>query len=428
MELIQIKKIRNTFLILLLLIIFPFQVYALEIQSKNYVLYNLDNGELLMEQNKDTETSVASLTKIMTTLVAIEMIDDLNTQVVITSPMLAGLAEANAYVINLKVGQKVTYEDLLHGTLLPSGADATKAIVLSLANSEDKFVEKMNAKASELNLKHTVLKNTTGLEAEGQYSTVQDIASLLKIAMQNETFNRIFLASSYRFSDNSMTVYNSYSQVAKSLGIDVSYIKGAKTGFTDQAGRCLASIAYDEKKGIHYLLVTTQAPTSSVSSFHVVDAKTIYDYTFLEYDNHVAIKADQTLIELPTKNSKEKTIAIRANKIIKIFHDSKFDIEKVSIHYEGLDTLSSKQKVGDKVGTITIKYDNKEISVVDAILETEIHFSMIQFLLQNIILVGLITIAIVYVIVNLIRKKNTKKKKRYRLKVFKKLRKKKTSN
>ena len=92
---------------------FTLNIEALEIKSKNYVLYNLDNNRIVLEHKKDEKVSVASLTKIVTTIVAIELIDDYNATVTMTEEMFHGLVEANAAVVGFKVGQKVTYDDLL---------------------------------------------------------------------------------------------------------------------------------------------------------------------------------------------------------------------------------------------------------------------------------------------------------------------------
>ena len=141
---------------------------------------------------------LASLTKIMTTIVAIENIEDLNKTVTMTSNMFKGLYEENAYQIGLRVGDVVTYKDLLYGTFIASGADATRGLTLSLTNSEDEFVKLMNDKAIELGLTNTYFTNPIGLDEDGQKSTVDDVAKLLKYALKNETFkNEFFWSSRY---------------------------------------------------------------------------------------------------------------------------------------------------------------------------------------------------------------------------------------
>ncbi|MCI8459829.1 MAG: D-alanyl-D-alanine carboxypeptidase, partial [Bacilli bacterium] len=252
---------KSLLLWLFILMFFYVRVNALELNSKYAVLYNLNEDKVIYELNKDDVVSVASLTKIMTTLVAVENIKDYNQEVILKEEMFFGLKEANAYVINLRVGQKVTYNDLLYGMFLASGADATRAVAISVAGSEEKFVELMNNKAKEIGLKNTHFQNTVGLDAENHHSTVNEIAILLKSAFKNDKFKEIFMTETYTVSDGTITVRNSMKKAAAVYGIDVSNILGAKTGYTGNAGRCLASIAYDSDNDITYLLVTTKAST-----------------------------------------------------------------------------------------------------------------------------------------------------------------------
>ena len=183
-------------------------VKALELNSKNAVLYNLNENKVVYEMNKDEKTNIASLTKIMTTLVAIEHIKDYNLTVTIKSSMFTGLKEANAAVIGLRVGQVVTYNDLLYGMFVASGADATRALVISIAGSESEFVKIMNQKAKDLGLKNTKFSDTTGLDEANQYSTVDDVATVLKEALNNSKFKELFTAQSYTLSNKAITVYS----------------------------------------------------------------------------------------------------------------------------------------------------------------------------------------------------------------------------
>ena len=142
------------YLIIFLFLLIPININALEINSEHAILYNMNEDMVLYEKDADTRTYIASLTKIMTTIVAIENIDDINEYVTIPYEGLEGLIEANASVAGFRLGQKVTYKDLLYGILLPSGADATKTVAYYIAGSEEKFVDLMNEKAEELGIRY----------------------------------------------------------------------------------------------------------------------------------------------------------------------------------------------------------------------------------------------------------------------------------
>lgn len=131
--------------LILLLIIIPINIKAdtFEINSSHAILYNMNENEVIFEKNADERTYIASLTKIMTSIVAIENIDDVDQKVTIPYQALEGLIEANASVAGFKLNQTVTYRDLLYGSLLPSGADATRALAYYIIGSEEEFVNLM---------------------------------------------------------------------------------------------------------------------------------------------------------------------------------------------------------------------------------------------------------------------------------------------
>ena len=398
------KKILISILTFFLLTI---NVSALNLSSKNIVLYNMNEDKIVYELNKDEKTSIASLTKIMTTLVAIENIEDYNEKVTLNYKMFTGLAEQNAYVIGLKNGQVVTYNDLLYGMFLASGADATRAIAISIAGSEEEYVKLMNNKAKELNMNNTVFKNTTGLDENGQYSTVNDVAILLKAALKNEKFKEIFTSESYTFKDKSMTVKSSLKNTAKTYNYDVNYILGAKTGYTFNAGKCLASLAIDEENNIEYLLVTTNASTDKSDAYHVKDAVTIYNYYFNNYKYHNLVDKDDLLLTLKTKYSKEKTINIYATEDIKYYLENTFKKEEVQLKYTGTSIITPNMKKGTKLGKIEVIYNGKVLDTIDIKLQEQIKFSILEYLKVNIkyIIISISIILILLIIVIKIKRK-----------------------
>lgn len=393
------KKFIFTFLIVIL---FIGKVNALEINSKNAVLYNMNDSTIIYEKNKDEITSIASLTKIMTTLVAIEKIDDDSKLVKVDKNMLKGLREANAAVVGLKVGQKVTYKDLLYATFLASGADATRALTISLAGSEAEFVNLMNKKALELGMTNTKFTNTTGLDSKGQTSTVSEVAILLIEALKNETFKEIFYSKSYTLSDKSMTVYSTLDKTASAYKLDVSSFIGGKTGYTTNAGRCLASLAFDDINDITYLLITTNADINNGE--HVKDAVRVYDYYFKNYKYHNFVDDKQVILTLPTKYVKEKEISFYKEGDLSVFYENTFNKDDVEFRYNGVNEIKAGSKKGEKLGEIEIVYNDKVYDKVDVILKEDAKFSLLVFIKENKVIVSISTIIFLLLIV-LIRKK-----------------------
>lgn len=264
------KKTILRLLIIIYIIIPITNIKALDIYSKNAVLYNMNEDKILYEKSKDEKVKVASLTKIMTTILALENIEDIKEEIIMPQEAFKDL---DGYVTSgIKPNQKVTYEDLLYGTMLPSAADCANALALKISGNIDEFIKLMNEKAKKLNMNNTHFSNPIGMD-EDNYSTVNDISLLLKYALKNEEFYKIFTTKNYITSTN-LNLEGTIIEKSKPYNLDVSSILGSKTGFTDEAGNCLASIS--KINGVKYLLVTTNANIKS--SYHIEDAINIYDY------------------------------------------------------------------------------------------------------------------------------------------------------
>ena len=398
------KKFR--YIILTICLFLPSLVYALEIDglnSKNVIVYNIDNNKIIYEMNGDKEVPIASLTKIMTTIVSIEEIKDLKETVVITSEMLKGIPW-DATVAGLKVNDKVTYEDLLYSSMIPSGADATQALAISLTGSIDNFVKLMNKKAKDLNLAHTNFVNTTGLDIDNHYSSVKDVLTLLNYSLKNPTFKKVYETKYYTTSNNielksTLRHYNEY------LNYDLSFIKGSKTGYTDDAGLCLSTESLID--GAKIITVTTGADYTYDGYYNnMKDIKKIYSALKENYTNQVVIEEANVLEKIKTKNAKEDIVIINSPKDIKVYTEKPFEKDKVKIEYNGIKEVSYKTKKGTKIGTIKVYYKNELIDEVDAITSEDLHFSLFKFIKNNILI-----ILGAFIVVLIIKPKKKKKRK-----------------
>lgn len=369
-------------IIFTILLLFPIFVSALEINSKHAILYNLNEDKIIFEKNSNEITSIASLTKIMTTIVAIENIENLDAKVTITEKDFNGLYDAS--LAGFEVGDEVTYRDLLYGTMLPSGAEASQALANNISGSVNGFAGLMNEKAKELGMKNTHFINTSGLDINNHYSTVYDVALLLKYCLNNKTFKTIFESTSYKTSNGELTLYSTFRYTAIKYNYKSDYILGAKTGYTDDAGKCLASIAYDQNNDILYLLVTTGANTSTDDAYHIKDATNIYTYYFENYGYVNLVDKDELLVSIKTKYSKNKYLNFYAKEDVSFYtKKDEFDKNKIKIIYDGVNIIDQSIKRGEKLGTVGIYYDDEYINSLDIILNDEYKFSIIYFLLQN---------------------------------------------
>ena len=391
------------YLIIFLFLLIPININALEINSSHAILYNMNENTVLFEKEADTRTYIASLTKIMTTIVAIENIDDINEYVTIPYEALEGLIEANASVAGFKLGQIVTYKDLLYGILLPSGADAAKTVAYYIAGSEEKFVDLMNEKAENLGLTNTHFANTSGLDTDNHYSTVRDISIILKYALQNETFKEIYTTNTYTTSDNSLTFKSVYSNYLNRYDLENKYIYGSKTGYTTLAGYCLSTIAnYD---GVEYMLITTNADGTSNYPLHIMDANMIYDYFINNYHYLNIINKNDLLITLDTKNSKEDKLEIKSNETISKYLNKNITNKDLSFEYNGLNEIDYFTKKG-QIGTLNIKLNDETLESISIMYNGGLTFSFISLYLDNLIISLPITLLILVLILKLRPKKS----------------------
>ena len=378
------------------LFFFCYSVYAenFDITGEYVSLYNMNEDILLYSKNDTKKTSIASLTKMMTTLVAIEEINDLDEIVTIKERDFEGTVGYSK--AGFKVGDKVTYRDLLYGIILPSGADAVNAVVNNTLGY-DKFIKKMNETAKKIGMNDTSYANPVGKDDENNYSTSSDLAKLLKYALKNETFKTIFTTKSYKTSNgiNLESTVNSYKNI-----LNTDEIKGAKSGFTKDAGRCLASIT--TLNNVDYLLVVINSSTTNPYNA-VKDTITIYDYYNNNYGYKNIINDDTFIKEIPIDLSKEKTYKITGSEEIEKY--LKNDTE-VTYEYVGSDKITFNTKKGNKLGVVNIYDGDVLLATSNVYLENNIEY-------YPIITYVLIGIAVIFVLL-IIRKLSKKKHRRRR--------------
>ena len=286
--------------ILLILVCFlPISVYALDmpdINSEAAIVYDVDEDTVILEKNSEEVRSIASLTKIMTVLTAIENIDDFSETITITREMLYGIYY-NASVAGLKVGDTVTYLDLLYAAILPSGADATQVLAYTISGNVDTFVAKMNELALKIGALNTHYVNTTGLDQDGAYSTISDQLLILTYALKNPTFRMIFTTKNYTLT-NGLAVESTVNMYNRVLNLDISKIIGSKTGNTNDAGLCIAALFYHEDHEM--LLITLGAERIDDVPYNLIDALTLIDTVNTSYV--IPVEEIATLEEISVEN------------------------------------------------------------------------------------------------------------------------------
>ena len=271
---------RCLFLILLallaLLLIWPRTVHLEGLVSPYAILVDADSGEAVAEKEADVSIYPASMTKVMTALLALEANPDLEQPVTLPEDIFPELRAEGASMAGFRPGETATVRDLLYGALLPSGAECCEALAREVSGSEEAFVELMNRKAAALGMASTHFCNPTGLHDPEHVSTARDMAVLLRAAMQNEMFRTIFATARYTVPPTNLhpdgfTMESTFWSELDGTELRRGKFLGGKTGYTSAAGLCLASAA--EVKGKTYLMVTAGAQGNhNTEPYHVDDA------------------------------------------------------------------------------------------------------------------------------------------------------------
>lgn len=259
---------KKILLFLLCLFLFISNIKASTSTAYEYILMDMDSGRILASKNKDNPKLIASITKIMTAIIAIEN-KDINSIVTVDD----SIKDSYGSGVYISVGEEIKLIDLLYGLMLRSGNDAAIMISNYVSGSEEEFVKLMNNKAKELNMKNTIFYNSSGLDTKtiGNNSTAYDMALLTKYAMQNEIYKKIVKTKKYTIKTNMKT----YIWHNKNKLLQYDYITGGKTGYTERAKRTLVSTA--SKDNMNLVVVTIQ--DSDDWNTH----KSLYEMAFNNY-------------------------------------------------------------------------------------------------------------------------------------------------
>lgn len=250
------------------------------VNSANVLLMDVKSGKVIGDLNGEDQIYPASMTKIMTAILALEAYSNLDTEITLSDDIFYALDGQDATQAGFQAGESVRVRDLVYGVILPSGAECCLALADAISGSEEAFVQKMNQKARSIGMKNTSFKDCTGLHDPEHYSTAYDIALLLKYALHNDDFRDVIESHFHstpatNVHPDGITYYSTMFKNMSDTTVTGGEILGGKTGYTSEAGHCLASFAtiYDRE----YILVTAGAPADATGVPHLLDAKTIYN-------------------------------------------------------------------------------------------------------------------------------------------------------
>ncbi len=231
-----------------------------DVDCKNCVLVDVTDNKIIVQKDADAVIYPASMTKILTLITAVENMTDPNAAFTFSYEITDPLYVQEASVVGFSAGETVGVTDMLYGSILASGADATAGLAITISGSEDAFVAAMNQKVQDLGLTTATFKNTSGLHDPEHKCTVKDMAVLFDYAMKNETCRKVLTSESYTTAPTAqhpegITVTSTlFSRIYGSEPEGANIIAG-KTGYTIEAGNCIASYAEGDN-GHAYIFVS----------------------------------------------------------------------------------------------------------------------------------------------------------------------------
>lgn len=314
------------------------KVQAITTGAKSVILMDQDSKRILYQKNINEVRSVASISKIMTGILACES-GKLDKKIKVGSE----IDKAYGSGIYIKKGEVMTIRDLTYGLMLRSGNDAALALAKNIGGSVDQFVKMMNKKAQEIGMNNTTFYNPSGLdEDKGNYSTSYDMAILTSYAMKNKDYRKIVATKNYKLSTN----MNTYSWTNKNKLLRLyKYTTGGKTGFTKIARRTLVSTA--SKDNLNLVIVTL----NDGNDFN--DHKNLYEEYFNKYHSYSILNKGIITIN-DDKYYKNKKLYIK-NDIKYPLREDEEDLIKIEYH------LDKNKKISGKVGNVEVMLSDKKI-------------------------------------------------------------------
>lgn len=359
-----------------------FQIY-----SEAAYLVNLDTGEVIYEKNADKQLVPASLTKIMTAIILLEEYEDniaalSTTYVSGSSVCFDELYLTGASNADIRIGEKLSYKDLLYALMLRSACEAANIIAYNIGGSLEGFVQMMNIKAEELGCEDTHFTNSHGLFWENHYTTARDMAKIVEYAMSLPMFTEISCSENYtmeatKYHDEPRVIHHTNYMMSKINGGDYyyEYVKGIKTGTLDEAGRCLASLAY--KDGYSYMLITMGAPQQDANGknvfYNFIDHKNIYEWAFDNFEYTTLLNGSEEKAEVAVSyGDGVDYVIVKPNAEFSRIWNTRIPLSSIHEIITLEEDVVAPVKAGQKLGTLELQYGGETLTKVDLIATTDV--------------------------------------------------------
>ena len=357
--------------------------------SDSILMVNLDSDMVVFEKDADTKRYPASLTKIMTYIIAAEYFDDYdNTKIEIKQSVITNL-QANGIAcsgLEWHVGDKLTVTDLLYALMVPVGHDAATVLAdyISKESGTD-FVAMMNDKAKELSCQGTHFTNVTGVHDPQHYTTARDMYLITKYAMGLPMFSKICSTSTYYLEGDDYPIVTTNYMIDPGRGGDYfyTYATGIKNGTTDEAGRCLVSTAmYD---GYAYMIVCLHAPYNYekdvVEQYAMIESANLYRWAFLNLEFVTQVTKDTPVCEQKVEHAWDcDSILLVPQTDLNIILPYDYNEADVTVTPDSSAPVSAPISKGDIITTATVYYKGDEVTKINLIAQQDVKVSLILYI------------------------------------------------
>lgn len=353
-------------IILSICITFPVKADDVNLASnaKSAIMIEASTGQIIFEKNSHEKLPPASMTKMMSMLIIVESIEK---GIIGWDDMVQASENASSMggsQILLETGEEMSVSDLFKGIAVASGNDAVVAMAEKIAGTVDGFVDMMNKRAKELGLNDTNFKNPHGLNDVDHYSSAYDMAMIAKELVKHPKvleFTSIYEDYLREGTDRKLWLVNTNKLVRFYKGVD-----GLKTGYTEEAGYCLTSTA---NKGFRVITVVMGEPSSELRN---KETSEMLDYAYSQYKLNTLLTKDQILGKKEIELGKSKYVELIPSEDVTIL-SKKLDTDKDYTYDVNIDNIKAPVKVGDKVGTISVKEDGVETKQISLTVKDSVN-------------------------------------------------------
>lgn len=403
-----------------------------EIYAEAYMLINLDDSDhpVVAQKNQDKKMYPASLTKIVTAMLAIENVENLSESATMSQEAYDILIGTGAQVAALTPGDVITIEELLYLNLVFSACDAAEILAEYVGGTRENFITMMNDYVASLGCESTHFTNPDGLHDENEYTTAEDLAKITFAAMKNDTFMKIATTKQYRYNG---TVYNHTNVMLLPgyLSYYYEYAEGIKTGSTSEAGYCVITKA--SKDGYNYLAIVLGSPLLDYNDdgyderCSFIDAGNLFKWAFNTLKFSTVFEEGEMVTEVHVENGRDvDTVQLVADKKVTSIVMQSFDKSTVIMEYiDKPESISAPVKKGDPVCKAKVIFGDEVIAEVDLVAAQDVELSTLLKIINavkyffsltvvKIVLLLLILFVIVYAVLVVNTVKKGKKRKQAR--------------